>query len=29
LSTEAVPEIEMETTRRVSRVPARRAPRRG
>jgi hypothetical protein len=29
LSTEVVPEIEMETTRRVSRVPARRAPRRG
>jgi gas vesicle structural protein len=29
LSTETVPEIEMETTRRVSRVPARRAPRRG
>jgi gas vesicle structural protein len=29
LATEAVPEIEMETTRRVSRVPARRAPRRG
>jgi hypothetical protein len=29
LSATAVPEIEMETTRRVSRVPARRAPRRG
>ena len=29
LSAEPVPEIEMETTRRVSRVPARRAPRRG
>ena len=29
LSAAAVPEIEMETTRRVSRVPARRAPRRG
>jgi gas vesicle structural protein len=29
LSTETVPEIEMETTRRVSRVPARRTPRRG
>jgi gas vesicle structural protein len=30
LETEAVPEIEMETTRRVSRVPSRRAaPRRG
>jgi hypothetical protein len=27
--TEAVPEIEMETTRRVSRVPARRGTRRG
>jgi hypothetical protein len=26
---DAVPEIEMETTRRTSRVPARRAPRRG
>ena len=29
LATEAVPEIEMETTRRVSRVPARRRTRRG
>ncbi|HEX3107347.1 MAG TPA: gas vesicle structural protein GvpA [Terriglobales bacterium] len=29
LSAESVPEIEMETTRRVSRVPARRTPRRG
>lgn len=29
LSAEVVPEIEMETTRRVSRVPARRMPRRG
>lgn len=29
LSAGAVPEIEMETTRRVTRAPARRAPRRG
>jgi hypothetical protein len=29
LATEAVPEIEMETTRRVTRVPSRRSPRRG
>jgi hypothetical protein len=29
LSTEAVPEIEMETTRRVTRAPARRPARRG